>query len=257
VGYRDTLFDLSNRVAVVTGGSRGIGRAIALGLAEAGADVVATSRNIESVKKVTEEIRDRGRRSFAISTDVSRKEDRENLIARTINELGKIDILVNNAGISPFYKKAELTTEEDWDRVISVNLSAPFFCCLEVGKHMIEEKYGKIINVASILGQVGFSRQIVYVTTKAGLIAITKTLALEWCQYNINVNALAPGFVETDLTTDVRGSSYISERILRRTAMGRYGKPEEVVGAAIYLASGASSYVNGAVINVDGAYLAG
>jgi len=256
MSYSDTIFDLEGKVAIVTGGSRGIGRSIALGLAEAGADVVATSRNIESVEAVTAEIKKSGRRSIAISTDASSKKDIENVVNKTLEEFGKIDILVNNAGISHDFKMAESITDEDWDLVINLNLRGQFLFCQEVGKHMRERKYGKIINVVSIVGQVGFARQIVYAAAKGGFIAITKTLALEWNKYNITVNALAPGFVETDMTSALKGSRS-EERILRRTAMNRFGKPEEVVGAAIYLASDASSYTNGVVVTVDGGYLAG
>lgn len=256
MSYSGTIFDLEGKVAIVTGGSRGIGRSIALGLAEAGADVVATSRNIESVKAVAAEIKKSGRRSIVISTDASRKKDIENVVNKTLEEFGKIDILVNNAGISHNFKMAESITDEDWDLVINLNLKGQFLFCQEVGKHMRERKYGKIINVVSIVGQVGFAKQIVYAAAKGGFIAITKTLALEWSKYNITVNALAPGFVETDMTSALKGSRS-EERILRRTAMNRFGKPEEVVGAAIYLASDASSYTNGVVVTVDGGYLAG
>jgi len=249
------MFDVNGKVAIVTGGSRGIGRSIAIGLAKAGADVVATSRNIESVKAVTTEIEQLGRRSIAISTDASRKESIENLVNKTYEEFGKIDILINNAGISHDFKGAESITDEDWDNVINLNLRGQFLCCQEVGKHMRKRKYGKIVNVVSIVGQVGFAKQIVYAAAKAGFIAITKTLALEWSKYNITVNALAPGFVETDMTSSLKGSK-VEERLLRRIAMRRFGKPEEVVGAAIYLSSDASSYTNGVVITVDGGYLA-
>ena len=256
MSYSGTIFDLNGKVAIVTGGSRGIGRSIALGLAKAGSDVVATSRNIKSVEAVTIEIKKLDRRSIAISTDVSRKESVENLVNKTLEEFGKIDILVNNAGISHDFKSAESVTGEDWDKVINLNLRGQFLCCQEVGKHMRERKYGKIINVVSIVGQVGFARQIVYAAAKGGFIAITKTLALEWNKYNITVNALAPGFVETDMTSSLKGSR-AEDRILKRIAMNRFGKPEEVVGAAIYLASDASSYTNGVVVSVDGGYLAG
>jgi len=256
MSYTGTIFDLEGKVAIVTGGSRGIGRSISLGLAEAGADVVATSRNIESVEAVTAEIKKSGRRSIAISTDASSKEDIENVVNKTIEEFGKIDILVNNAGVSHNFKTAESITDEDWDWVINLNLRGQFLFCQEVGKHMREREYGKIVNVVSIVGQVGFARQIVYAAAKGGFIAITKTLALEWNKYNITVNALAPGFVETDMTSALKGSRS-EEWILRRTAMKRFGKPEEVVGAAMYLASDASSYTNGVVVTVDGGYLAG
>ena len=256
MSYRGTIFDLEGKVAIVTGGSRGIGRSISLGLAEAGADVVATSRSIESVEAITAEIKKLGKRSIAVSTDASSKKDIENVVNKTIEEFGKIDILVNNAGVSHDFKTAENITDEDWDWVINLNLRGQFLFCQEVGKHMRERKYGKIVNVVSIVGQVGFTRQIVYAAAKSGLIAITKTLALEWNKYNITVNALAPGFVETDMTSALKGSG-VEKKILKRTAMNRFGKPEEVVGAAIYLASDASSYTNGVVLTVDGGYLAG
>ncbi len=256
MSYLGTLFDLQGRVAIVTGGSKGIGRKIALGLAKAGADVVATSRNLGFVEEVTNEIMNLGRRSIAVSTDVRQKKSIEELVDKTCDAFGKIDILVNNAGVSHYFNNAERITEEDWNRVIDLNLKGQFLCCQEVGKRMMEKRYGKIVNVVSIVGQVGFAKQVVYAASKGGLISITKTLALEWNKFDITVNALAPGFVETDMTTALKGSR-TEERILGRTSMKRFAKPEEIVGAALYLSSDASSYTTGAVVNVDGGYLAG
>ncbi len=250
------LFNLKHKVAVVTGGSRGIGRSIALALSEAGAGVVVAARNEDLLNDVVKEIHQKSGDAFAVQCDLNRDEDISNLIARTVDRYGKIDILVNNAGISPFVEKSEHVTKEAWESVIRINLTAPFLLCREAGKNMLKNKWGRIINVASIGGLVGLPRQIAYSTTKGGLIQMTKVLAVEWIRQNITVNAIAPGYIATDLTEGMRASKKITENLLRRTPIRRFGEADEVVGAALFLASESASYTTGTVIVVDGGWMA-
>ena len=250
------LFNLKNRSAVVTGGSRGIGKSIALGLGEAGAKVVVAARKVDLLDKVVKEICERGGEGFAIECDLNKDEDISNLIKGVIDRYGRIDILVNNAGISPFVKKSEHVKREDWDKIIRINLTAPFVLCQEAGKFMLQNRWGRIINVASVGGLIGLPRQIAYSVTKGGLIQMTKVLAVEWSQSGVTVNTIAPGYIITDLTEGMRASKEISENLLQRTPMRRFGEADEVVSAALYLASESSSYTTGTVIVVDGGWMA-
>lgn len=251
------LFSLQDKVAIVTGGSRGIGRAIALGFARAGAHVVVASRTSKDIKQVAQQIEGLGRKALPIRADVSNLTDVERMVAQSISTFGHIDILVNNAGISPIYKKAEKVTEEDWDQIITVNLKGTFLCCQAIGRVMIERQQGNIINITSIGAQVGLPRLIVYAATKGGVAQITKGLALEWTRYNIRVNAIGPAFVETDLTKAIQEIPRLLDPLVEQTPMKRFARPEEMVGAAIYLASEASGYVTGQTIYVDGGWTAG
>jgi gluconate 5-dehydrogenase len=251
-----SCFDLTGKIAIVTGGSRGIGRAIALGYSEAGADVIATSRNLKNVQEVTEQIQKKGRRSLVICTDVSQKGDIQKLVSEVMKKFGRIDILVNNAGVNPIYKRAELVTEEEWDEIMNVNLKGLFLCCQEVGKVMISQKSGKIINITSVNGQVGSSRAVPYCSAKGAVVLLTKSLALDWVQYNIQVNAIGPGFFGTDLTKGIQNNKFLMEKILQHIPQNRFGTPEEIVGAATLLASDCSTYITGQTIFVDGGYTA-
>lgn len=251
-----TNCDLTGKVAIVTGGSRGIGAAIALGLAEAGADVIASSRSQESVQKITERIRKLGRKSTAICLDVAKRESIENLVAEVIKNYGKIDILVNNAGINPIYKRAEKITEEEWDEIINVNLKGVFLCCQAVGRVMIRQKSGKIINIASINGLTGAGRAVPYCSAKGAIVLLTKSLALDWVQYNIHVNAIGPGLIETEFTSGIQKNRFLYEKMLSDIPQSRFGKPEEIVGVAILLGSDLSNYITGQTIFVDGGYTA-
>ena len=251
------LFSLEKKIAIVTGGSRGIGRSIALGFARAGADVVVTSRTAKDVERVAGEIEREGRKALAIAADVSKSEDVDKIIKRSLKAFGRIDILVNNAGISPIYKRAERITEEEWDQIMGVNLKGTFLCCLAAGEVMIEQQRGNIINITSVGAKVGLTRLLVYCASKGGVEQITKVLALEWARHNIRVNAIGPAYVETALTKPIQESPRLYDPLLQQTPMGRFAKPEEIVGAAIYLASPASSYVTGETIYVDGGLSAG
>ncbi len=250
------MFQLEGKIAIVTGASRGIGEAIAKGFARAGADLVLVSRNLSALEKVSKEIEGLGRKALPVSADIGNPEEIQKAIEATLKVFPRIDVLLNNAGISPVLKKAEEMTLKQWEEVIRVNLTGTFLFCQAAGKVMIQQRGGKIINLVSVGAVVGFPRQIAYCATKGGILQLTRVLAIEWTRYNIQVNAIGPGYLETELTKGMRESKIISENLLQRTPMGRFGKPEEVVGAAIYLASDASSYVTGQTIFVDGGWLA-
>jgi len=250
-------FNLHEKTAIVTGGSRGIGKAIALGFGEAGAKVVVAARKVHLLEEIVEEIKATGGEAFAVECDLSRDADLFNLIEKTLERFGGIDILINNAGISPFLAKSEEVTKEMFEQVIQVNLLAPFLLCREAGKIMMKNNWGRIINITSVGGMVGFQRQIAYSTTKGALIQMTKVLAIEWSgKYNITVNAIAPAYITTDLTEGVRASGKISENLLQRTPMRRFGETEEIVTAALYFASAYSSYTTGTILTVDGGWMA-
>jgi len=250
------IFSLIGKTALVTGASRGIGEAIAKGLAQAGADLILVSRNATLLEKVAKEIEGYGRKALPIAADIGDAEEIQGAVDIALKTFTKIDILVNNAGISPILKKAEEVTLKEWEEIVRVNLTGTFFFCQAVGKMMIQQGGGKIINMVSVGAVVGFSRQIAYCATKGGILQLTKVLAIEWTRYNIQVNAIGPAYLETELTKGMRESKIISDNLLQRTPMGRFGKPEEIVGAAIYLASEASSYVTGQTVFVDGGWLA-
>jgi NAD(P)-dependent dehydrogenase (short-subunit alcohol dehydrogenase family) len=248
--------DLRGKTAIVTGASRGIGEAIAKGFAEAGADLILVSRNKSALEKVANKIEGLGRKTLSIAADIGKPEEIQKTIDNALEFFARIDILVNNAGISPILKKAEEVTVKEWEEMVRVNLTGTFLFCQAVGRIMIKQGGGKIINMASVGAVVAFPRQIAYCATKGGVLQLTKVLAIEWARYNVQVNAIGPAYLETELTKGMRESKIISEDLLRKTPMGRFGKPEEVVGAAIYLASDASSYVTGQTLFVDGGWLA-
>jgi len=250
------MFELPGKIAIVTGASRGIGDAIAKGFAQAGAELVLVSRNIVALEEVAKEIKALGRKALPLAADIGNPEDIQRTIENTLKVFPRIDILVNNAGISPILKKSEELTLREWEEIVRVNLTGTFLFCQAVGKVMIQQGGGKIINMVSVGAVVGFQRQIAYCATKGGILQLTKVLAIEWARYNIQVNAIGPAYLETELTKGMRESKIISENLIRRTPMGRFGKPEEVVGAALYLASDASSYVTGQTLFVDGGWLA-
>lgn len=252
------LFSLKGKVAVVTGGSRGIGKSIAIAFSNAGGCVVVASRNKDLLSKVVaEEIKAKRGEGLAIECDLFKDADLFNLITQTVNHYGRLDILVNNAGISPSVKKSEDVTKEEWEEIIRINLTAPFLLCREAAKIMMQNNWGRIINIASVGGLIALPRQIAYCAAKGGLIQMTKVLAVEWAEkFNIKVNAIAPGYISTDLTEGVRTSEKISKNLLQRTPMRRFGEAGEIVGAALYLASESSTYTTGTIITVDGGWMA-
>jgi gluconate 5-dehydrogenase len=249
-------FDLSSKVALVTGSSKGIGRGLALGLAARGADLVITSRNQTDCERTAEAVRALGRRALAKCSDVTDLRSIEELARAAEAEFGRVDILVNNAG-SAFMKAAEELTEEDWDRIIDVDLKGVFLCSIAFGKGMIARKSGKIINVASILGLVGDKHLLPYCVAKGGVVQMTRALAVEWAKYNIQVNALCPGYVMTAMNEKTLATNQqVYDHIIGQTPMRRLGEVEELVGAAVLLASEASSYMTGQTLVIDGGWTA-
>jgi len=247
------MFDLSGEKAIVTGAARGLGEQMALALAEAGADVAVVDVNIDAACRVTDRIGNIDRDSIAIKADVTKVADVENMVKVAKDRFGKIDILINNAGIT-INVPAEEMSKEEWDRVIEVNLTGVFLCAQTVGREMIKQKKGNIINISSMSALIANrpQPQISYNASKAGVIMITRSLASEWRKYNVRVNAIAPGYMRTPLVDEVfpkYGKGWSS-----LTPMGRIGDPYEIKGPALFLASRASSFVTGSVLVMDGGY---
>jgi len=239
---------LESRVAIITGGAMGIGRAYALSLAEEGADIVIADIDLESAKKVAGEVESMGRRALAIKTDVTKKEEVEQLVEKTVDAFCRIDILINNAGLAQFVPTEELD-KADWDRIIDVNLTGELLCAQAVGRQMIKQKYGKIINIASTAAHRGLPGLAAYCASKGGIVALTRALAVEWAQHNINVNSVSPGSTITPMTV---GTGLDVEKEIQRTPLARVNEPEDLVGTIVFLASSASDNITGQDITVDG-----
>lgn len=248
------LFDLSGRVAVVVGGTSGIGRAIALGLADAGADVVATGRRHDRVTQVSAEIVGRGRRSLAISADVGDIVSMNALRDACVRDLGGVDILVAAAGVTKRVPTLEMA-EADWTRIIETNLTGVLRTCQVFGATMVKQQRGRIITIASLASFVGLHEVAAYTASKAGVAGLTRALAVEWARHHVTVNAIAPGVFETDLNRELLTSGR-GQEFLIRTPMKRFGQIEELAGAAVFLASDAAGFITGQLIAVDGGFLA-
>ncbi len=244
-------FSLEGKAALITGGSRGIGRAIALAFADAGADVAISSRKLPALEAVAEEIKSKGRKSIALACHIARPEDSESLVEKVKSEWGKIDILVNNAGTNPYYGPLLEAEEWAWDVTMNVNLKGPFLLSQLVAKVMREQGGGSIINISSIAGLTP-SELNIYSVTKAGLIMLTRVMAREWGQYRIRANAIAPGVIKTRLSAALWQEPEKGGAAAKSKAPRYPGQPEDIVGTALYLASDASSHVTGETILVDG-----
>jgi NAD(P)-dependent dehydrogenase (short-subunit alcohol dehydrogenase family) len=247
--------DLSGRVAVVIGGTSGIGRAIALGLAEAGADVVPTSRRIDQVEAAAREIEQCGRRSLPMVSDVSDRASLQRLLAETVSTFGKVDILVNSAGKTKRTPTLEVP-ESEWNDIMETNLTGVLRACQIFGRHMIDRRYGRIVNIASLSSFVALYEVAAYSASKAAVASLTKSLAVEWAQHGVCVNAIAPGVFRTALNQKLLDETPRGQEFLLRTPMRRFGQVTELAGAAIFLSSESASFVTGEVLCVDGGFLA-
>ena len=251
------MFSLSGKNALVVGGSRGIGKGMALGLAKAGASVILISRKQEDLDVAAKEISEiSGSKAIGIAADISSLDGINSLVQKTISQVGHIDILINSAGVNVRKSCLELT-EEDWDLVQNVQLKYVFFMCQAVAKHMVEnEIHGKIINIASISSVIALKNMISYCTAKGGLVQLTKALALELAPYGICANAMAPGYTSTEMTKPIFSDPVRVQEMMPRLPMKRFGEPDDYEGIAIYLASAYSNYLTGQLIAVDGGWLA-
>ncbi|MGH9969724.1 MAG: SDR family NAD(P)-dependent oxidoreductase [Pyrinomonadaceae bacterium] len=247
--------ELNGKVAVVIGGTSGIGRAIAHGLAEAGADVIPTSRRKEQVEAAAVEIEQRGRRSLRITSDVADRASLQRVLDKGIKAFGKVDILVNSAGRTKRGPTLDFS-EEDWNNILETNLTGTLRACQVFGRHMLEQKYGRIINIASLATFVALYEVAAYSASKAAVASLTKSLAIEWGARGICVNAIAPGVFRTELNEKLLDETERGREFLLRTPMKRFGKVEELAGAAVFLASEAAGFVNGEILVVDGGFLA-
>lgn len=246
------LFDLSGRVAVVTGGAGGIGHAQALGLADAGADVIVTSRQIGHLEDVAGEIRAKGRKSLAVSVDVVDEKSVADMVKRVLGEFPRIDILVNAAGIA-IRHAADTFPIDDWQKVMDINVRGTFLCCQAVGREMIKNKGGKIINLSSVRGRYGLPVDYAaYCPSKGAVDSLTRTLACEWAKYNILVNAVAPTIVETELTRPALADPEYAQRLKSRIPLGKWAMPDDIVGATVFFAAPASDFITGQVLYIDG-----
>ncbi len=246
-------FDLSGQVAVVTGGGRGLGRAIASGLGRYGARLVLCGRDAATLERTAGEL---GGEVLTVPADVSLEADVLRLRDAALERFGRVDVLVNNAGVNPIYRGIEKTSLADWQHIIDVNLTGTFLCCKHIGAAMAEQGRGSVITISSVAGHVGLRRSVPYCASKGGVELLTKALALDWAEKGVRVNCIAPGYFATDLTAGMMANEAMSARLLGQTPMGRFGGDADIVGAAVFLASPASAYVTGQSLVVDGGYLA-
>jgi NAD(P)-dependent dehydrogenase (short-subunit alcohol dehydrogenase family) len=246
------MFDLTGKVALVVGGHGGLGKAIAIGLAEAGADVVVASRNMNSLRAVAKELEVKGQRSLAVKVDVVDEQQVKAMVETILRVFPRIDILVNAAGLA-IRKPADSFPIEEWQQVMDINTRGTFLCCQAAGRVMIKQKSGKIVNLSSVRGRYGLpAGYAAYCSSKGAVDTLTRTLACEWAKHNVTVNAIAPTVVETELTRDLLSDPEYARTMKARIPMGRWALPEDVVGPAIFFASDAANFVTGQVLYIDG-----
>jgi gluconate 5-dehydrogenase len=246
------MFDLTGKVAVVVGGAGGIGHAQALGLADAGADVVVASRNLEHLKKVSEEVKAKGKRSIPVTVNVTDEKSVAGMVENILKTFPRIDILVNAAGIA-IRKPADTFPIDEWQQVMDINTRGTFLCCQAIGQVMIKQKYGKIINLSSVRGRYGLpAGYAAYCPSKGAVDTLTRTLACEWAKHNVLVNAVAPTIVETDLTRPALADPAYANQMKSRIPLGKWALPEDIVGATIFFASKASDFITGQILYIDG-----
>ena len=252
-----SYFDLSEQVAIVTGGSQGIGFTLAKTLASAGAEIVIVNRRAPEGEAAAQSIRQGGGSAISIPADISQKKSVEEMVGKTLDRHGKIDVLVNDAGVI-FRRAAEETEEKEWNLTMDINLKGLFFCCQAVGKQMIKQERGKIINLSSVGATFGLNNRAAYNASKAGISQLTKSLALEWARHGIYVNAIGPGIVRTTLNAAyIDGDPGRKQKMIQKIPLGRFGRPEDLSGIVLFLASSASDYLTGQTIYVDGGYTLG
>lgn len=250
------LGELDGKVAIVTGGSKGIGRAVVLRLCQEGAICVIANRSRPEGEEYASELSKKGYKAIAIPTDVAKVEDIKGLVREVINRFGRIDILVNSAGVN-VRKPAVDYTEDEWNLIVDVNLKGTFFTCVEVGKFMIAQRSGTIVNIASLQSEEVLSERSIYAATKGGVKQLTKALAVEWAKYGVRVNSVSPAFIRTPMVEKVLSDPYWGEFIRNRTPLGRPGTPEEVAELVLFLVSPRSSYITGTNVMIDGGWTAG
>ncbi len=247
------LFELRGQVALVTGASKGLGRSMSMALAEAGADVVMVARGPVKLAEAEKEVADMGVRTLAIAADVTVAEDVEKMVGQALAKFGKIDILVNNVGTFVGRPVVESTTDE-WYDMINTNLTTTYLCCRAVGKHMIERKRGKVVNMAAAMGAFGARNASAYCASKGGVIQLTRALAVEWAKYGITVNSIAPGTMETEITSKMLEDPKVRKAVEGTIPMNRVGYPSDLAGAVIFLSASGSDYITGQTMFVDGGF---
>ncbi len=246
------MFDLTGKVALVVGGHGGLGQAIALGLAEAGADTVVASRNLKALQAVAREIEGKGRKSLAVTVDVSNEPQVKSMVESILKSFPRLDILVNAAGLA-IRKPADSFPIEEWQQVMDINTRGTFLCCQAVGRVMIQQQGGKIVNVSSVRGRYGLpAGYAAYCPSKGAVDTLTRTLACEWAKYNVLVNAIAPTVVETDLTKELLADPEYAKTMKARIPMGRWALTEDIVGPTIFFASDAANFITGQILYIDG-----